>query len=88
LDPARAATGAVDECRDRFGRRSHCIGAGRVPWLLAAWARYGDAWRFFVFPRGDGRIPVTEGARALEAIVASSVDRHGFESRRVRAWEK
>ena len=61
---------------------------GSVPWLLAAWARYGPDWKFFVLPRGDGRIPATDGARALEAIVASSVDRQGFESRRVRAWEK
>jgi len=81
--PAPSMSVAIDS----GGARIASAPAG-VPWLLAAWARYGDAWRFFVFPRGDGRIPVTEGARALEAIVASSVDRNGFESRRVRAWEK
>ena len=62
--------------------------AGPAPWLLATWARYGDTWRFFVIPRGDGRIPATGGGRAVEAIVVSAVDRYGFESRRVRTWEK
>jgi uncharacterized lipoprotein YddW (UPF0748 family) len=64
------------------------VAADNVPWLLATWARYGNDWRFFIVPRGDGTIPLMESGRMLEAVVASAVDRYGRESRRVRAWEK
>jgi uncharacterized lipoprotein YddW (UPF0748 family) len=54
-----------------------------APWLLATWALYGDAWRFFVLPRGEGAVPREQGGRRLGKLVVSSVDRTGVESARV-----
>lgn len=81
--PARSVRVSMDGAQARIS-----AAPGEAPWLLAAWARYGDAWRFFVLPRGDGTIPAANAGRALEAVIASAVDRHGMESRRVRAWER
>ena len=55
-----------------------------TPWLVAAWALYGDAWRFFVLPRGEGALARDESGLTLRAVVVSSVDRVGVESERVR----
>ena len=57
---------------------------GDAPWLLAAWAMYGNNWRFFVLPHGEGVIPLEDAAGKLAALVATAVDRNGVESRRVR----
>ncbi len=58
--------------------------SGEPPWLVAAWALYGDAWRFSVLPRGEGSVAREESGKALRDLVVSSVDRVGIESDRVR----
>ena len=58
--------------------------ASAAPWLLATWALYGDAWRFFVLARGEGSIPREYAGKPLRDLVVSSVDRTGIESARVR----
>ncbi len=63
------------------------IAQGEAPWLLAAWARYGNDWRFFVLPRGEGTIPPSENGQRLVELVVSSVDRTGVESARVQVLE-
>ena len=55
-----------------------------APWLLATWALYGDAWRFFVLARGEGTIPQEYAGKPLRELVVSSVDRIGVESARGR----
>ena len=60
------------------------VADGLAPWLLATWARYGDQWKFFVLPRGEGTIPFRAGGREIEDLVVSSVNRAGIESPRVR----
>jgi uncharacterized lipoprotein YddW (UPF0748 family) len=55
-----------------------------APWQAAAWALYGEAWRFFVLVRGEGVIPREHAGSQLRDLVLSSVDRTGVESARVR----
>jgi uncharacterized lipoprotein YddW (UPF0748 family) len=55
---------------------------GDAPWLVAAWALYGDSWRFFVLPRGTGAVPREDTARPIRTLVVTAVDRLGMESAR------
>jgi uncharacterized lipoprotein YddW (UPF0748 family) len=53
------------------------------PWLLAVWARYGDRWRCFALPGGDGLLPARSEGKPLGRVWASAVGRTGLESPRV-----
>jgi uncharacterized lipoprotein YddW (UPF0748 family) len=59
---------------------------GEARWLLAIWARHGDAWSFSVAPAaaGTARVPARAGGKPLDALVVSTVSRVGLESPRAR----
>ena len=77
------AAPAVNARSDANGVRVPTTNA-EAPWLLATWALYGDAWRFFVLARGEGAISREYAGKQLRDLVVSSVDRTGIESARVR----
>ena len=77
------AAPAVNARIDANGVRVTTTNA-EAPWLLATWALYGEAWRFFVLARGEGSIPREYTGKPLRDLVVSSVDRTGIESARVR----
>jgi hypothetical protein len=77
------AAPTVNAAVDPNGIRLTTTNAG-PPWLLATWALYGDAWRFFVLARGEGTIPREHAGNQLRDLVVSSVDRAGVESARMR----
>ena len=60
----------------------------RVPsaWLLAIWARYGDAWTFSVTPASasSAHLDARVSGNAIDALVVTAVSRTGLESPRVR----
>ena len=64
------------------------VAKGDVPWLLAVWGRYGDAWKFFVLPGGRGVIPAESGGDHLGPAFVSAVSRTGFESPRAAARDE
>ena len=53
---------------------------GEPDLLLAVWARYGRAWRFFTLPGGKGEIPASFQGSPFDRALASSVSRTGLES--------
>jgi uncharacterized lipoprotein YddW (UPF0748 family) len=56
------------------------VRAGDKSRLLAVWARYGNAWRFFTMPGGSGQLPAQAAGNPLGAVFAASVGRTGMES--------
>ncbi|BDU72850.1 glycoside hydrolase family 10 protein [Mesoterricola silvestris] len=56
------------------------VQAADCPWLLALWARYGSAWRFFTLPGGEGTLPGRWEGAPLGPVWASSIGRTGGES--------
>ena len=59
---------------------------GEKPWQWAVWAKYGDEWRFFVYPSDANGVTLDPDAKLgkVTAMCVSAVDRCGNESERVQ----
>jgi uncharacterized lipoprotein YddW (UPF0748 family) len=55
--------------------------------VVAAWGRYGPAWRFFALPPADRRLPAEWNGHRLGIVVVSALGETGVESPRARALE-
>ncbi len=64
------------------------VAAGDIPWLVAVWGRYGDAWKFFVLPGGRGDIPAEFAGNRLGPVFVSVVGPTGLESPRAAARDE
>jgi uncharacterized lipoprotein YddW (UPF0748 family) len=58
---------------------------GEKPWQWAVWAKYGDQWRFFVYPANADGVTLDADAKLgkVTAVCVSAVDRCGNESERI-----
>jgi hypothetical protein len=56
--------------------------------VVAAWGRYGTAWRFFALPPADRRLPAQWGGHRLGLVVVSVTGETGVESPRTRALDE